>query len=185
MKARFLHAGLSTLLAASALFAAQPDVQLLAPLVPAAKAVPLSPENPVARVALGALNTAKLTAQDALDANKSVPYRYAISVPLTGDARALLNVNNGGWQTLKSGQARWEAEVFAAAATSVDVVLSPFWLPQNATLIVRDGTGKQVWGPYGHEQNNLAATLPLPMVAGDTLRLELTYPPSVRLCSWV
>ena len=58
---------------------------------------------------------------------------------------------------------QWQSEVFAKGATTVDVLLKPFWLPQNAKLTIFDGTGKQIWGPFGHEQNNLANTLPLPL----------------------
>jgi len=133
-----------------------------------------------ARVELPALDRAKLSLQDNASDKKVGPYRYGVPIPLIEAQSKRVSVDNGQWQTFKTGEMLWQSEVFAAGATTVDVLLKPFWLPQNAKLTIFDGTGKQIWGPFGHEQNNLANTLPLPLVSGDTMRIELSVPSNER-----
>jgi hypothetical protein len=139
-----------------------------------------SPLPETARVELPALDRAKLSVEDNIADKNSGPFRYGVAVPLSDSQSKALSVDNGQWQTLDSGEMRWQGEVMAKGASTVDVLLKPFWLPQNAKVTVLDGTGKQIWGPFGHEQNNLANTLPLPMVAGETMRIELTVPADER-----
>lgn len=136
----------------------------------------ISPLPATARVELPALDRAKLAIEDGDTDKKIGPFRYGVVVPLSETQSKTLSVDNAQWQILASGEMRWQSEVFAKGATTVDVLLKPFWLPQNAKLTIFDGTGKQIWGPFGHEQNNLANTLPLPMVAGETMRIEVTVP---------
>ena len=133
-----------------------------------------------ARVELPALDRAKLAIEDSVSDKKVGPFRYGVAVPLSETQSKTLSVDNGQWQKLKSGEMLWQSEVFAKSASTVDVLLKPFWLPQNARLTIFDGTGKQIWGPFGHEQNNLANTLPLPLVAGETMRIELSVPSAER-----
>ncbi len=135
-----------------------------------------TPLPATARVELPALDRAKLAIEDSVTDKKVGPFRYGVAVPLSESQSKTLSVNNGQWQKLKSGEMLWHGEVFAKGASTVDVLLKPFWLPQNAKLTIFDGTGKQIWGPFGHEQNNLANTLPLPMVAGETMRIAVTVP---------
>ena len=129
-----------------------------------------------ARVELPALDLAKLAIEDSVTDKNVGPFRYGIAVPLSESQSRTLSVDNGQWRKLKSGEMHWQSEIFAKGASTVDVLLKPFWLPQNAKLTIFDGTGKQIWGSFGHEQNNLANTLPLPMVAGETMRIEVTVP---------
>ena len=140
----------------------------------------LSPLPETARVELPALDRAKLAKQDSIADQKVGPFRYGVAVPLSQVQSKTLSVDNAQWQSLTSGEMRWQSEVFAKGATTVDVLLKPFWLPQNAKLTIFDGTGKQIWGPFGHEQNNPENTLPLPIVSGETMRIEVTVPSAER-----
>ena len=133
-----------------------------------------------ARVELPALDRAKLAVEDSAVDKKVGPYRYAMPIQLSETQSKRVSVDNGEWQTFKTGEMLWQSEIVAAGATTVDVLLKPFWLPQNAKLTIFDGTGKQIWGPFGHEQNNLANTLPLPLVSGSTMRIELSVPSAER-----
>ena len=133
-----------------------------------------------ARVELPALDRAKLAIEDSATDKKVGPFRYGIPIPLTAAQSKRVSVDNGQWQTFKTGEMLWQSEIVATGATTVDVLLKPFWLPQNAKLTIFDGTGKQIWGPFGHEQNNLANTLPLPLVSGDKMRIELSVPSAER-----
>ena len=140
----------------------------------------ISPLPATARVELPALDRAKLAFEDGDTDKKIGPFRYGVVVPLSETQSKTLSVDNAQWQILASGEMRWQSEVFAKGATTIDVLLKPFWLPQNAKLTIYDGTGKQIWGPFGHEQNNPANTLPLPLVSGETMRIELTVPADER-----
>ncbi len=129
-----------------------------------------------ARVELPALDRAKLAVEDSVTDKKGGLFRYGVPILLSDLQSKRASVDNGQWQTFKSGEMVWQTEIVAAGATTVDVLLKPFWLPQNAKLTIFDGTGKQIWGPFGHEQNNLANTLPLPLVSGEFMRIELVVP---------
>ena len=133
-----------------------------------------------ARVELPALDRAKLSIEDSAVDKKVGPYRYGVPILLSKAQSLRVSVDNGQWQTFKTGEMLWQSEIVATGATTVDVLLKPFWLPQNAKLTIFDGTGKQIWGPFGHEQNNLANTLPLPLVSGDKMRIELSVPSAER-----
>ena len=140
----------------------------------------VSPLPNSARVELPALDRAKLSVEDNVSDKKVGPFRYAVPISLSTAQSKRVSVDNGQWQTFKTGEMVWQGEIAAAGASTVDVLLKPFWLPQNAKLTIFDGTGKQVWGPFGHEQNNLANTLPLPLVSGETMRIELSVPTTER-----
>jgi lysyl endopeptidase len=138
-------------------------------------------EPVTARVELPALDLAKLAQTDAgNDSNKSVPYRYAVPVTLNAAQAKAASLDNGNWSTDKTGDAIWRTEIYAAGASSVDVLLQPFSLPHGAELWARSADGGTLWGPYTDENNNARETLPLPVVPGALMRLELRVPPAQK-----
>lgn len=123
---------------------------------------------------LPALDVAKLAAEDQISDNKVGRYRYGVVTELSPAQR--IDSQKGEWTSGADGKLHWQAEIFAKGATTTEVVLKPFRLSAGAKLTVRDASGAVVWGPFDAQENNPARTLPLPIVAGERLTLELSVP---------
>lgn len=129
-------------------------------------------------VKLPALDVAKLAQEDLVNDKQVGRFRYGVVTELPEARR--IDSQKGEWTTGGDGKLLWQAEIFAKGATTTEVLLKPFRLSAGAKLTVRDGSGAVVWGPFDAQENNPARTLPLPIVAGERLQLELSVPPDEK-----
>lgn len=127
---------------------------------------------------LPALDLAKLAQEDQISDKQVGRYRYGVVTELAAAQR--IDSRKGEWKSGADGNLHWQADVFAQGATTTEVLLKPFRLSAGATLTVSDASGKVVWGPFDAQENNPARTLPLPIVAGERLSLQLSVPPQEK-----
>jgi lysyl endopeptidase len=135
------------------------------------------------RIMLDPLDTAKIASEDASSAGKlGRPFRYAISKSQSSGAlgAGIDASRETGWSRTKDGLLKFEAEVYAPGAKSLDAWISPFRLPHGATLKVQNADGSYALPIYTDADNPQSKVLPLPVVPGDTLRLTLTLPESAK-----
>ncbi len=135
------------------------------------------------RIVLESLDTRKVAAEDEASAGKlGRPFRYAISKSLgSGALGAGIDASReAGWSRTKDGLLKFEAEVHAPGATSLDAWISPFRLPHGAQLKVQNADGSYVLPIYTDADNVPSKVMPLPVVPGATLRLVLTLPEAAK-----
>lgn len=94
---------------------------------------------------------------------------------------AALKVNagpwdEGHWQALTRGQARWLLRVHSPGALSLSLAFSDFQLPPGAELRLMDGSGKVLAGPFTAADNEEHGQLWSPPLITDDLLVALDIP---------
>lgn len=101
---------------------------------------------------------------------KDQPYTFAIA------AEVSFNPENSGFLVRKAGETVWVLPVSSKDALSLNLILSPFNLPDGAYIYVYDAAGSVVRGAYTHESGSDNNTLPLMPLPGDRVILECHFP---------
>lgn len=127
----------------------------------------LLPEAPV-EVA-PAVDLPTLMAEDAVA--DPWPLRYGVQVPLTVDIQS-----HGSWAETADGGLVWRAAIAAPGAYSVGLEFSEFQLPENARLYLYDARYENVYGAYGHHNENPDGEFVIEPIPGDSAILELNLP---------
>lgn len=135
---------------------------------------------PQERIEFGAIDQAKIDAEDRIRDAKVGRYRYAIpfqvkGVDLTQDADT-----SGRWRSAVDGRALWQLKVTASGAKTTDLIFRPFRLPHGAELWVYSEDRSSVLGPYTDADNNAFETLALPVIGGEVAIVELAIPEQAR-----
>ncbi len=105
-----------------------------------------------------------------LDQVKDQPYQFAIPVPVS------LTPENAGFIVNRGNETVWVMPLSSKGALSVNLILSPFNLPQGAYIYVYDQQRHTVRGAYTRESGMNTMTLPLMPIPGDRLVLECHFP---------
>jgi lysyl endopeptidase len=105
-----------------------------------------------------------------IDQPKDQPYRFAIPVPVE------LTPRNAGFITESNGETVWVMPVSSKGALSLNLILSPFRLPEGAYIYIYDGDKRIVRGAYTCESGTDNNTLPLMPLPGDRMVLECHFP---------
>ncbi len=101
---------------------------------------------------------------------KDQPYQFAIPVPVS------LTPENAGFIVSRSNETIWVMPVSSKGALSLNLILSPFNLPEGAYIYVYDQAHKVVRGAYTRESGTNTLTMPLLPVPGDKIVLECHFP---------
>jgi len=105
-----------------------------------------------------------------IDQAKDQPYQFAIPVPVT------LTPENAGFIVKNGGETVWVMPVSSRGALSLNLILSPWNLPEGAYVYVYDQGHQVVRGAYTRESGVNSATMPLLPVPGDRIILECHFP---------
>ena len=105
-----------------------------------------------------------------IDQPKDQPYRFAIPVPVE------LTPRNAGFITESNGETVWVMPVSSKGALSLNLILSPFRLPDGAYIYIYDVDKRIVRGAYTCESGTDSNTLPLLPLPGDRMVLECHFP---------
>jgi lysyl endopeptidase len=81
--------------------------------------------------------------------------------------------NSGIWTYLPHGIAIWQVGIESKGAYSLNVLIDPFKLPENATLFLYNKDHSFVAGAFNACNNNTEGVLPVMPVPGDLIYLEL------------
>lgn len=138
-------------------------------LLPAAASAYVPDTATLGQVPRLALAAAPVSA--AVEAVKHEALRYAVTQPLTADAR------NGLWDAPAPGLARWRLRIASAGAQSLSLRLHRLQLPQGAELYLYAASGADVQGPLRAAGDGSLLT---PLVRGDEAVLEARMPAAAQ-----
>jgi hypothetical protein len=116
------------------------------------------------------IDSTLLNRYEAEHINSSAPRVFAVPVNVS------LTPENSGEIIETNVSTVWRIAVSSKNAKSLNLILSPFHLPGNAVFFLSDGDRKNIYGPFGSENNNpynVLATTPVP---GDRIILECHFP---------
>lgn len=105
-----------------------------------------------------------------LEQAKDQPYQFAIPVPVN------LTPENSGFTVKTGSETVWVLPVSSRGALSLNLILSPWNLPEGAYVYVYDQSHQVVRGAYTRESGTNAITMPLMPVPGDRIVLECHFP---------
>jgi len=138
------------------------------------------PLTPKPSLVLPVQDKAALVAKDLSNPDKSTPFRYALSLPVKGISVIGSRQQGGQWIERSDGSWLWIARIQAPEASSLDLGLSNYWLPQGAQLRVSNLDRSVSHGPFGDQQNNASEQFWTPLVPGEDMIIELTVPAQLR-----
>ncbi|MDZ7634944.1 MAG: trypsin-like peptidase domain-containing protein [Bacteroidales bacterium] len=101
---------------------------------------------------------------------KDQPYQFAIPVQVS------LTPENAGFIVTRGNETIWVMPVSSKGALSLNLILSPFNLPEGAYIYVYDQGNKVVRGAYTRESGTNTLTMPLLPVPGEKIVLECHFP---------
>lgn len=133
-------------------------------------------QEQVQRKALPKVNTERLLAEDQArgkNAQRPGPRRFAVAV----DVNYTLE-NSGTWQTLTDGRL-WRLRIQSPGATSHNLGITRFDLPEGAKLWIYDPAHKHVEGPYTSRNRSHAGSLWTPVIEGEEIVVEVFVPTGV------
>jgi lysyl endopeptidase len=116
-----------------------------------------------------AVDPAQVELMRSLDQPKDQPYQFAIPVHVS------LTPENAGFIIRDSGESVWVMPVSSRGALSLNMILSPFDLPEGAYVYIYDNEHRVVRGAYTSESGNNTLTMPLLPVPGDRMVLECHF----------
>ena len=105
-----------------------------------------------------------------LDQPKDQPYKFAIPVPVK------LNPDNAGFVVSRGNESIWVMPLSSKGALSLNLILSPFKLPEGAYIYIYDRDRQVVRGAYTAESGAGRMTMPVMPLPGDHLVMECHFP---------
>lgn len=108
----------------------------------------------------------------AIDQPKGQPWQFAIPVKVS------LNPRNSGFIVRNDKETVWILPVSSKGALSLNLILSPFRLPEGAYIYIYDPDREIVRGAFTRASTAGTRSLPVMPVPGDRLVLECHFPGS-------
>ena len=105
-----------------------------------------------------------------IDQPKDQPYRFAIPVPVE------LSPQNAGFVVQQDDETIWVMPVSSKGALSLNLILSPFKLPEGAYVYIYDSGKSIIRGAYTCDSGTGVNTLPVLPLPGDRIVLECHFP---------
>ena len=128
----------------------------------------------IERKVLPRVDVARLRAEEARKQEKNQerpqPYRFAVTQDVS-----FTTSNSGTWETLPDGRL-WRLRIHSPGATSHNLAISKFDLPEGAKLWIYDPERKRVDGAYTARNRNRRGSLWTPVILGDEIVIEIFVP---------
>ncbi len=105
-----------------------------------------------------------------LDQPKDQPYRFAIPVPVE------LTPENAGFIVRRGNETVWVMPLSSKGALSLNLILSPFDLPEGAYIYLYDRERRIVRGAYTAESGARRMSMPVMPLPGDSMVMECHFP---------
>ncbi|MDA8019411.1 MAG: hypothetical protein MPN21_18370 [Thermoanaerobaculia bacterium] len=132
---------------------------------------PQQPLAAVAEIALPALDSEQLKADDEVRRSAGLPLRYAVLQPAAMDA-----TKGGSWEALPDGAWLWRLQVRAEGAKGIGPVFDRFRLAEGALLHLYAADGSHRIRPFSKADNKPHGELWAPSVRSDHMVIELFAP---------
>lgn len=122
------------------------------------------------KVILPAVNVQKLLAEDELEKNSNLPFRFGKDIDVDLGIKT-----HGHWEKNSAGRV-WKLQLEAPGALSINLIFDQFYLPQGAELFVYNGDRTMVHGPVTHKHNDKNNKFATDVLQGSSVILELYEP---------
>ncbi|MFC7356772.1 T9SS type A sorting domain-containing protein [Jejudonia soesokkakensis] len=130
----------------------------------------------VETVRLPVLDLASVIAEDEInDRDKSQPWRYGITRPLTLDV-----LNTGTWTDLPNGARLWQIAINSPSAINISVNYDNFFLPEGARLHMYNIDRSDISKTYTKNENRENNLLGSWFIEGETIIIEYYEPDTVQ-----
>ena len=116
------------------------------------------------------IDPAQIEIMRSLDQPKDQPFQFAIPVQVN------LTPENAGLILRKGNEIIWVMPLSSKGALSLNLIMSPFSLPDGAYVYIYDIEHQVVRGAYTNESGSNSGTMPLLPVPGDRMVLECHFP---------
>jgi len=116
------------------------------------------------------VDSAQIGIMRSIDQPKDQPYQFAIPVQVN------LTPENAGYTVRDGSETVWVMPVSSKGALSLNIILSPFDLPDGAYIYIYDYGRQIVRGAFTNESGTNKITMPLLPVPGDRMVLECHFP---------
>jgi len=127
-------------------------------------------------IQLPELNLAAVQAEDSInDRDKSLPWRYGISRPITLDLE-----NSGLWTELESGARIWQVAIQSSNAVNMSINFDNFNLPSGANMHLYNYDRTDISRTYTKSENTPNSKLGSWFVEGDIIVVEYFEPEYVQ-----
>jgi hypothetical protein len=130
-------------------------------------------QEQVERKILPRIDPRRLLAEDKARAKNPVhpgPLRFAVA------ADVAFNLDNSGtWQDVSGGRV-WRLRIQGPGATSLNLGITRFQMPEGAKLWIYDPAHKHVEGPYTARHRSHLGGLWTPIIEGDEIVVEVFVP---------
>ncbi|MFH2037540.1 MAG: trypsin-like peptidase domain-containing protein [Candidatus Zixiibacteriota bacterium] len=140
---------------------------------------PYSFENPlkssIDTKIMSAVNINALEAEDAVDSDKGLPFRFGAPFDVDYDL-----YNSGTWEELPDGAGIWRLKIVSDGAFSINLVYNQFYMPSGARLFVYNETRDMVIGAFSEQNNKEHKKFATAPIKGDAIILEYFEPADVR-----
>lgn len=133
----------------------------------------VAPADAVPTVQTKMLDVPALLAEDAIEQEKGIPYRFGYPFEVTYDM-----TSSGTWDTLPDGGRLWRLRIECPDAYSINLVYRKFWLPPNAKFFVYDDNQDYVIGAFTERNNKEYGAFATAPVPGAVSILEYYEPPN-------
>jgi hypothetical protein len=133
-------------------------------------------QEKVQRKILPKVDTERLRAEDRLrdrNSQRPSPMRFAVAADVAFD----LN-NAGTWQTLPDGRL-WRLRIQSTGATSLNLGITRFEMPDGAKLWIYDPGHEHVEGPYTSRHRSNLGSLRTPIIEGEEMVVEVFVPAGI------
>ncbi|HWR82216.1 MAG TPA: trypsin-like peptidase domain-containing protein [Candidatus Deferrimicrobium sp.] len=125
-------------------------------------------------VTMPPVDVAALLAEDSIEQDKSVPFRFGYPFDVHFD----LN-NSGAWEALEDGGRLWRLRIECPGAYSINLVYDRFRLPEGARLYVYNADKSYVIGAFTSQNNKPHGEFSTGLVIGDVSIIEYYEPANV------
>ena len=116
------------------------------------------------------VDPAEVETMRSIDQPKDQPYRFAIPVPVE------LTPQNSGFIVQQNDETIWAMPISSKGALSLNLILSPFRLPEGAYVYIYDPGKSMIRGAFTCDSGTDVNTLPVMPLPGDRIVLECHFP---------
>jgi lysyl endopeptidase len=136
---------------------------------PASEIFAVKPLRGVARIETPLPDLTDVHAEDADDARRGLPPRFALPQPvwITPDT-------DGTWEEPREGLMLWRLRIGSPGALSLNLGFSQFALPKGARLLIHSARGSERVRPFTHRDNAAHKQLWTPIMTTDEIVVELS-----------
>lgn len=139
------------------------------------KSFELNLPGDIPRVKMPAIDLARLEAEDVVNDQSNLPYRFAQPFTVSYNLQ-----NSGIWVDLPNGDRIWRFEISCPGALSVNLLYDRFYMPPGALYYLYNEDRTQILGAFGSHNNKPHGKFATALIFNETIILDYYEPAAVK-----